>query len=591
MNRRERHRRAGGLAGMRAGAPTDTTRTGARRTLALVFAPLVASALAATTPTVAAEDPLPRCAIMGRAIAVAAGSDHALALHGDGMVWAWGANGHGQLGDGTATTRTTPVHVRGVNDIVAIAADGAHSMAIRADGTLWEWGSGPSIASTTPLQRTGLANVVDVSSGSTHTIALTADGRVWTWGTDNGAGQMGNGTTVANSSPTPVPGLTSITDVAAGWTHSLAVKDGAEAFAWGSNDSGELGDGSTTGRLSPVALTTLGDVRAVDAGQHYSTALKADGTLWSWGSGQSGRLGNGTGGDRTTPGQVAGLAAVTAVSVGDEHSLAIKADGTTWAWGENANGELGDGTTASRSAPVAVDADGSTSIAAGRTFSAAVRGGGATWSWGSDATGQLGNGTDTSRTRPGPVHGMAQNGACLPVDVVEPAPAQPHPSQRCRAGGTVVVLDVRVGGADADLRLGLASPERVELCFRVEGLGAAAGGMVTVTPGVPLVDVGGGVGPGLGVPSWDTDSTACSTTTPNRVPGNHPIVAGGVAGVPLLLDAYTNGPAVWVCLEVGPLAKARVIVPITLPTVGRPGAVVTPAAVVTFTPDPDTPGT
>jgi hypothetical protein len=44
---------------------------------------------------------------------IAAGMAHTVALKGDGTVWAWGYNGNGRLGDGTATSRTLPVQVGG----------------------------------------------------------------------------------------------------------------------------------------------------------------------------------------------------------------------------------------------------------------------------------------------------------------------------------------------------------------------------------------------------------------------------------------------------------------------------------------------
>ena len=34
--------------------------------------------------------------------AISAGADHSLALKADGIVWSWGGNYHGQLGDGTS---------------------------------------------------------------------------------------------------------------------------------------------------------------------------------------------------------------------------------------------------------------------------------------------------------------------------------------------------------------------------------------------------------------------------------------------------------------------------------------------------------
>jgi alpha-tubulin suppressor-like RCC1 family protein len=49
---------------------------------------------------------------LGRATHVAAGGDHTCAVLNDGTVACWGANDRGQLGDGTMTTRTTPVTVK-----------------------------------------------------------------------------------------------------------------------------------------------------------------------------------------------------------------------------------------------------------------------------------------------------------------------------------------------------------------------------------------------------------------------------------------------------------------------------------------------
>jgi len=72
---------------------------------------------------------------------VSAGDKHSLATKVDGTAWAWGNNGHGQLGDGTSTTRTTPVQVSGLTDVAAVSAGEVHSLAVRGDGTVWAWGS------------------------------------------------------------------------------------------------------------------------------------------------------------------------------------------------------------------------------------------------------------------------------------------------------------------------------------------------------------------------------------------------------------------------------------------------------------------
>ncbi len=50
---------------------------------------------------------------------IAAGMYHTVALMSDGKVWAWGANGLGQLGNGTTTARLAPTKVIGLGGVTA----------------------------------------------------------------------------------------------------------------------------------------------------------------------------------------------------------------------------------------------------------------------------------------------------------------------------------------------------------------------------------------------------------------------------------------------------------------------------------------
>src|SRR6185437_7410079 len=68
----------------------------------------------------------------------------ALALTTGGQVLAWGSNRYGQLGDGTRTTRRTPVHVRLPRGSRAkiLSAGGAFGLALTAAGRVLAWGRG-----------------------------------------------------------------------------------------------------------------------------------------------------------------------------------------------------------------------------------------------------------------------------------------------------------------------------------------------------------------------------------------------------------------------------------------------------------------
>ncbi len=145
---------------------------------------------------------------------------------------------------------------------------------------------------------------------------------------------------------------------------------------WGSNYNGELGDGKG-GRIT-VASRVLGisSVSKVAAGEQHSLALKSDGTVWALGANWYGQLGDGTNTDRNAPVQVSGLSGVAAIAAGYYHSLALKSDGTVWAWGYNDDGQLGDGTQDDRAVPARVSMIfGVSKIAAGYNHSLAIAGG------------------------------------------------------------------------------------------------------------------------------------------------------------------------------------------------------------------------
>jgi hypothetical protein len=102
----------------------------------------------------------------------------------------------------------------------------------------------------------------------------------------------------------------------------------------------------------PVPVTGLGGVLSVAAGASHSLALKSNGTVWSWGQHAHGQLGNSAFQLSSTPVQVPDLVGVIGLAAGANHSLALRNDGTVWAWGDNSSGQLGDGTFGSQNTPV-----------------------------------------------------------------------------------------------------------------------------------------------------------------------------------------------------------------------------------------------
>jgi alpha-tubulin suppressor-like RCC1 family protein len=145
-------------------------------------------------------------------VAIAAGSWHVVALKNDGTLVTWGRNTYGQLGRPLAGSGG-PAAVSGLASVTvtAIAAGSQHSVALSSDGTVWSFGSNVDAelgidttggGNPVPVQAIGLVDVVRIGAGSSHSIALTSDLTVWTWGA-NHSGQLGNGMT--STTPTRVP--------------------------------------------------------------------------------------------------------------------------------------------------------------------------------------------------------------------------------------------------------------------------------------------------------------------------------------------------------------------------------------------------
>src|SRR5437870_6622544 len=64
-----------------------------------------------------------------------------VALEQDGILWAWGNNNDGELGDGTGISSLVPVRVGTDTSWRTVTAGYFHTAAIRADGTMWAWGN------------------------------------------------------------------------------------------------------------------------------------------------------------------------------------------------------------------------------------------------------------------------------------------------------------------------------------------------------------------------------------------------------------------------------------------------------------------
>jgi alpha-tubulin suppressor-like RCC1 family protein len=474
---------------------------------------------------------------------VATGYGHNLAVDGTGLVYAWGYNNYGQIGNNTSssTTYATTPKKSSISSVKEVAAGQYHSLALKTDGTVWAWGYdkygqlgiGSTSNKTAPVAVvvTNMAHkITAISAGYNHSLALDQDGIVWGWG-DNAKGQVGDGKDetyqdepVTLTSPNGV-----VSVIAAGANHNLAIsssnstlkitttslanatvnktydavkitasggtkpytfeiwpdydgdavnavlditqptsssvyctlkgtfttattykfiiqvtddKDSMDmqyltikvtssgtgepgyVWDWGYNKYGQLGDGSTTDVDSPQGLNAddiddfpsdFENIISMAGGESYSLALDEAGNVWAWGYNGKGQLGNGsssTSAYTKVPEQIEedvdgnSFGDIEKIAAGSSHGLALDGDGNVWAWGYNKDGQLGDASKVDEHAPVKLDLDNIKEIAAGYYHSLALDADGNVWAWGDNSKGQLGDDSQTDRTEPVQVNGL-----------------------------------------------------------------------------------------------------------------------------------------------------------------------------------------
>ncbi len=333
---------------------------------------------------------------------VASGGYFSVALCSDGTLAAWGSGSGGQLGNSLRRDSSVPVLVdrSGVlagKTVIAIAVGDEHSLVLCSDGTLASWGRSPYGAlgsndsmSLAPVlvTRTGVLagkSVTAIAAGGMHSMALCADGTVATWGY-NWYGALGNNTNNDSSVPvlvdtTGVLAGKTVTAIAAGGNHSLALCSDGTVAGWGRNSDSELGNNSTTNSKEPVLVNRTGvlagrTVTAIAGGNNHSLALCSDGRVVGWGWNDTGALGNNTTTASSVPVLVVNTGAlsgktVSAIAAGNIHSLALCADGTVATWGYNRYGALGNNSNTDSSVPVLVSTN---AQRAGERFAAGTTG-------------------------------------------------------------------------------------------------------------------------------------------------------------------------------------------------------------------------
>ena len=287
--------------------------------------------------------------VMENVIDVSCGGFSSAAVTADGKLWTWGHNEYGQLGIGDTEDRDKPVQVAIPENkkVVSVCMDGDYAAAITEDGMLYTWGLNTCgrlgqnnsdflavCLTPTPIFR----NVKQVSLSNVNAAAVTTDGKVMAWGS-NVDGVLGIPGAPGNCLvPLQVQGIGAAESVSAGYGWTAAVTEDHQLYTWGRKDVGQIGNGQSGIDDVTTPCKILDGVVSVCAGNSSGAAITEDQELLTWGQDLNGKLGQGSVKKSLAPAQV--MTEAIQVSCRGDHMAVIDKDGYLWTCGWNGSGQL-----------------------------------------------------------------------------------------------------------------------------------------------------------------------------------------------------------------------------------------------------------
>ncbi|CAG9573034.1 unnamed protein product [Danaus chrysippus] len=167
-------------------------------------------------------------------------------------------------------------------------------------GDVGQLGLGEDVMETTKFKTVSVLGnkIVDVVAGGMHTVALDSDGKVWTFGC-NDEGALGRPTSSDTDEGTPKQVTLPLPAVAvsAGDSHSAALLENGDVFAWGSfrDSHGSMGlvvrgrEGKPC--KEPVRVDIGESAVGVASGGDHLVILTNTGSVYTMGCGEQGQLG------------------------------------------------------------------------------------------------------------------------------------------------------------------------------------------------------------------------------------------------------------------------------------------------------------
>ncbi|KMZ92736.1 guanidine nucleotide exchange factor [Plasmodium vivax Mauritania I] len=210
---------------------------------------------------------------------ISCGDMHTLAICTKGVLYGWGSNAFGCVGNGTNANVYEPV-------CISLGGRSETSVADRLGGPL---GSGP-FGKSPPLHGEELNRgiVIHCSAGGKHSMACTLRGDMYSWG--YGAnGRLGLGNIQSYNKPQMVKRFQKrkrIIYVCSGKSHSGCIDAEGNVYTWGNGKYFKLGHGDDNDVLSPKRVECICCSRRIfmlSFGPFNSVALSTKGDVFLWG--------------------------------------------------------------------------------------------------------------------------------------------------------------------------------------------------------------------------------------------------------------------------------------------------------------------
>lgn len=209
---------------------------------------------------------------------IAVGMFHTMVIDSTGMIWGWGNNQYGELGAGDTTydyaKRCVPTSIAGGNKTFCEISighgydgsgnNGRSTATIDHNGLIWSWGVNAygNLGDNTTNNRSlpvsvlgGKKTFCKIAVGDIHMAAIDHDGLAWCWGS-NFKGELGDNSTTSRRTPISVGGVRkTFCQISAGYEYTIAIDNHNQVWGWGYNNQGQLGLNNTTASiLTPTKI-------------------------------------------------------------------------------------------------------------------------------------------------------------------------------------------------------------------------------------------------------------------------------------------------------------------------------------------------